>query len=144
MACHDCGDCRYSDSSTVTIFRKVTSEGMDPGCEPDGETTESGLVYDGPGKWKKTASGRTITVKSKCLAGDWVYSITVTGPGGGGAPPSGGSGPGCGTEVPDSTAIEEIQDDCGGLHLITTWYYPNGRWVREELKITVHNNGECE
>lgn len=143
MACHSCGDCNYSDSSTVTIFRKVTSEGMDPNCEPDSEMTESGLAYESPGKWKKTASGRTITAKSKCLAGEWLYSITVSGPGGGGFPAGGSTGEGCGTELPDSTAIEPIQDDCDGFHHITTWYYPNNRWVREELKISVHNNSEC-
>lgn len=134
MSCNDCGECRYSNNSTARVFVKVTSAGLEEGCQPDRESLFAGLTYSSPGIWARTFGNNTVTAKSRCVSGAWTWTQTHP------APPPGL----CILGSPDGVTTQVLQDDCAGYHRIQTSTYSNGSWIKEEMKITVENNAECE
>ena len=142
MPCNDCGECRYASDSTATLRRTITSNGIKPECKPDKESLFTGLSYESPGIWSKTyPDGRVVRVRSKCISGSWDWALTE--PRGDGqrdpTPP-----PGCALPAPSNVITQFVRNDCGGYHAITLSTYPDGKWIREEVIISVENNAECE
>ena len=142
MPCFDCGKCRYSDASAATVTVTITSAGFTDECKPDGVDQFPGVAYLSPGTWQVAyANGTTVEVRSKCLDGEWTYSVVNGGGGGGGG--GGGPIPGCDEPVEDETVQTVSRTDCTGYARTRITTYVDGRWVKTVTTITIENNAPC-
>ena len=137
MACHDCGECRYSNTSVADLWRRVTSSGLN--CPPDRTDSYSGLSFAGAGVWSQAVGGATATVSKNCASGGWSFMLPPPPP----APMPPGPPRDCALPAEVGESLNVPTDTCLEFHSIRVTNLAGGAWIQVELRITVRNNDGC-